>query len=212
MTAANELPLAGIRVIDFTQVMMGPVATQMLGDYGADVIKVESPDGDVTRQIGPTRHPGMGPVFLNTNRSKRSICLDLKKPAGREAVLRLIKTADVLVYNVRPQAMARLGLGYDAVMKANPEIIYCLAVGYGSDGPNAGQAVYDDLTQAGCGIAGLFGAIDNHPRDLPPGANVAHVDVVERFAVAVMDVERFPIRREQRLDAQAVDLEAQAQQ
>ncbi|MGY4417989.1 crotonobetainyl-CoA:carnitine CoA-transferase CaiB-like acyl-CoA transferase [Bradyrhizobium sp. JR6.1] len=117
-------PLQGIKVVDMTTVLMGPYATQMLGDYGADVIKVESPDGDVTRQIGPTRHPGMGPVFLNTNRSKRSVCLDLKKPAGREAVLRLIAQADVLVYNVRPQAMARLQLGYDVVAKVNPRLIY----------------------------------------------------------------------------------------
>src|SRR5580704_7702194 len=94
-------PLQGVKIIDMTTVLMGPYATQMLGDYGADVIKVETTDGDVTRLIGPTRHPGMGPVFLNTNRSKRSICLDLKKPAGRDAVLRLIASADVLVYNVR---------------------------------------------------------------------------------------------------------------
>src|SRR3954453_7069360 len=113
-------PLNGIRVIDMTTVLMGPYATQMLGDYGADVIKIESLDGDVTRLIGPTRHPGMGPVFLNTNRSKRSIALDLKKPAGRDVVLRLVQTSDVLIYNVRPQAMARLDLGYDVVGKRNP--------------------------------------------------------------------------------------------
>jgi formyl-CoA transferase len=124
---------------------MGPYATQMLGDYGADVIKIETLDGDVTRQIGPTRHPGMGPVFLNTNRSKRSICLDLKKPAGREAVLRLIASADVLVYNVRPQAMARLQLGYDVVSKLNPRLIYAGVFGFGQDGPYAAKPAYDDL-------------------------------------------------------------------
>src|SRR3978361_2262111 len=109
-------PLQGVKIIDLTTGLMGPYATQMLGDYGADVIKIETLDGDVTRQIGPTRHPGLGPVFLNTNRSKRRIWSDLKKPAGRDVVLRLIETADVLVYNVRPQAMARLQLGYDVVL------------------------------------------------------------------------------------------------
>src|ERR1700753_3357773 len=105
-------PLEGIKVIDMTPVLMGPYATQMLGDYGADVVKVEALDGDVTRLIGPTRHPGLGPVSHNTTRSNRAICLDLKNPAGRETVLRLTGGADVLVYNVRPQAMARLDLGY----------------------------------------------------------------------------------------------------
>jgi len=161
-------PLEGIKVIDMTTVLMGPYATQMLGDYGADVIKVESPDGDVTRQIGPTRHPGMGPVFLNTNRSKRSICLDLKKPAGRDAVLRLIETADVLMYNVRPQAMARLQLGYDVVSKLNPRLVYAGVFGFGQDGPYAAKPAYDDLIQGGSALSHLM-AIggDGTPRYVP---------------------------------------------
>src|ERR1700760_3189736 len=138
-------PLQGIKVIDMTTVLMGPYATQMRGDYGADVIKIESLDGDVTRLIGPTRNPGMGPVFLNTNRNKRSICLDLKKSAGREAALRLIGRADVLIYNVRPQAMARLDLGYDVVSRANPRLIYAGVFGFGQDGPSAAKPAYDDL-------------------------------------------------------------------
>ena len=140
-------PLQGIKVIDMTTVLMGPYATQMLGDYGADVIKIETLEGDVTRLIGPTRHPGMGPVFLNTNRSKRSIALDLKKPGGLAAVLRLLETADVLLYNVRPQAMTRLQLGYDVVSKANPRLIYAGVFGFGQDGPYAAKPAYDDLIQ-----------------------------------------------------------------
>src|SRR2546429_6413712 len=161
-------PLQGIKVIDMTTVLMGPYATQMLGDYGADVIKVESHDGDVTRQIGPTRHPGMGPVFLNTNRNKRSICLDLKKPAGRDAVLRLLKSADVLVYNVRPQAMARLNLGYDVVSKINPRLIYAGVFGFGQDGPYAAKPAYDDLIQGATALPALMAQTgDGVPRYVP---------------------------------------------
>src|ERR1700726_5212936 len=161
-------PLEGVKGIDMTTVLMGPYATQMLGDYGADVIKIESPDGDVTRQIGPTRHPGMGPVFLNTNRSKRSIALDLKKPAGRDAVLRLIASADVLVYNLRPQAMARLQLGYELVSKINPRLIYAGVFGYGQDGPYAARPAYDDLIQGACAIPTLLAkAGDGSPRYVP---------------------------------------------
>jgi crotonobetainyl-CoA:carnitine CoA-transferase CaiB-like acyl-CoA transferase len=161
-------PLQGIKVIDMTTVLMGPYATQMLGDYGADVIKVESLDGDITRHIGPTRHAGMGPVFLNTNRSKRSIALDLKKPAGRDAVLRLIESADVLMYNVRPQAMARLQLGYDVISKLNPRLIYAGVFGFGQDGPYAAKPAYDDLIQGGSALAHLM-AIggDGTPRYVP---------------------------------------------
>src|SRR5436305_645400 len=161
-------PLEGVRIIDLTTVLMGPYATQMLGDYGADVIKIETLDGDVTRQIGPTRHPGMGPVFLNTNRSKRSICLDLKKDAGRGALLRLVASADVLVYNVRPQAMERLRLGYDVVAKANPRLIYAGVFGFGQDGPYAAKPAYDDLIQGATALPALMAQTgDGIPRYVP---------------------------------------------
>ena len=151
-------PLAGVRILDLTTVVMGPFATQILGDLGADVIKIEPEGGDSLRGIGPFRNTGMGPMYLQANRNKRSVVLDLKSGKGRDALLELAKDADVFVYNVRPQAMARLGLGYDVLAKANPGIIYCGAVGYGSRGPDSGKAVYDDLMQAGAGISGLFAA------------------------------------------------------
>jgi crotonobetainyl-CoA:carnitine CoA-transferase CaiB-like acyl-CoA transferase len=151
-----------------TSVLMGPYATQTLGDYGADVIKVESPEGDITRQIGPARHSDMGPIFLNANRSKRSISLDLKKPAGRDALLRLAATADVLVYNVRPQAMARLKLDYESVAAVNPRIVYAGMFGFGQDGPYAAKPAYDDLLQGGSGLSHLIArAGDGTPRYVP---------------------------------------------
>ena len=161
-------PLQGIRIIDITSVLMGPYATQTLGDYGADVIKVEAPDGDITRQIGPARHPGMGPMYLNANRSKRSIALDLKTPAGRAVLLRLAAGADVLVYNLRPQAMARLKLDYESVSAVNPGIVYAGMFGFGQDGPYAAKPAYDDLLQAGAGLSHLLArAGDGTPRYVP---------------------------------------------
>jgi len=145
-------PLAGVRIIDLTTVVMGPFATQILADMGADVVKVESPDGDVLRNIAPMRHSGMGHIFLHHNRNKRSIVLDLKQAAGRAALLRLARDADVLIYNVRPQAMARLKLAYEDVRAASPRIVYVGAYGYGEGGRYAGQSAYDDLIQ---GMAGL---------------------------------------------------------
>jgi len=195
-------PLKGIKVIDMTTVLMGPYATQMLGDYGADVIKVESLDGDVTRQIGPTRHPGMGPVFLNTNRSKRSICLDLKKPAGREAVLRLIKTADVLVYNVRPQAMARLQLGYDEVAKVNPRLIYAGVFGFGQDGPYAAKPAYDDLIQGATALPALTAQTsdDGVPRYVPNALVDRIVGLTAVGAICASLVHRDRTGQGQRVD------------
>ncbi|HWA23127.1 MAG TPA: CoA transferase [Caulobacterales bacterium] len=160
-------PLAGLRVLDLTTVVMGPSATQTLGDLGADVLKVEPVAGDSMRWIGPSRHDSMGPLYLQANRNKRGIVIDLKLAEGRAALLDLAKDADVLISNVRPAGMERLGLGYEALRAANPSIIYCAAVGYGEGGPGAGRAVYDDLMQAASGIAGLFAAIDGAPRYAP---------------------------------------------
>ncbi|MBI5265066.1 MAG: CoA transferase [Bradyrhizobium sp.] len=161
-------PLAGITILDLTTVLMGPYATQILADMGANVIKVESPEGDIVRQIGPGRTPGMGGMFLNANRGKRSIVIDLKKPEGRDALLRLAGQANALVYNVRPQAMARLGLGYDSVAAVNPGIVYVGVFGYGQSGPYASKPAYDDLIQGASTIPTLIAtAGDGTPRYVP---------------------------------------------
>jgi crotonobetainyl-CoA:carnitine CoA-transferase CaiB-like acyl-CoA transferase len=148
-------PLHGVKILDLTTVVMGPFATQILAELGADVIKVEAHDGDNMRHPGPMKNPGMGYMFLHLNRGKRSIVLDLKKPRGQAALLRLIEQQDVLFYNVRPQAMARLGLSYEDVKKVNPRIIYVGAYGYSQRGPYAAKAAYDDLIQGGTGVPWL---------------------------------------------------------
>jgi crotonobetainyl-CoA:carnitine CoA-transferase CaiB-like acyl-CoA transferase len=149
-------PLEGIRVLDLTTVVMGPYATQILGDFGADVIKVEPPDGDVIRNAWPFKNPGMGTIFLNTNRNKRSIALDLKKAAAHEACLALAAQSDVLVYNIRPQAMARLKLSYQDIFSVNKRIIYVGCFGFSQRGPYAAKAAYDDMIQGAAGIPHLL--------------------------------------------------------
>jgi crotonobetainyl-CoA:carnitine CoA-transferase CaiB-like acyl-CoA transferase len=146
---------------------MGPFATQILGDLGADVIKVESPAGDSMRKVGPFRNPGMGPLFLQANRNKRSVVLDLKKPADKEALLSLVPEADVLVYNIRPQAMRRLGLDYETLCAINPGLIFCGAFGFGEGGPYAGRPAYDDILQAAAGLSSLFQRVTGEPRYAP---------------------------------------------
>jgi len=148
-------PLDGVRILDLTTVVMGPYATQILADYGADVIKLEPPEGDVMRYNAPMRSRGMGHIFMNANRNKRSVVLDLKKDAGRAACLEIARGADVLVYNIRPQAMARLKLSYDEVRAVNPRIIYVGAFGYSQRGPYAAKAAYDDLIQGAAGLPWL---------------------------------------------------------
>jgi crotonobetainyl-CoA:carnitine CoA-transferase CaiB-like acyl-CoA transferase len=165
--AAPQGPLAGVKVIDLTSVMMGPYATMILGDYGADVIKVESPDGDVMRHAAPMRNPRMGAMYLQGNRNKRSIVLDLKKPRGRGALLRLSATADVFIHNVRPAAMRRLKLGADDLLAHNPRLVYVSLHGFGEDGPYAGRPAYDDLIQGLTALPALVGNITGEPRYSP---------------------------------------------
>jgi crotonobetainyl-CoA:carnitine CoA-transferase CaiB-like acyl-CoA transferase len=151
----NKGPLAGVKILDLTTVVMGPYATQILGDMGADIVKVESPAGDNMRWVGPMKNPGMGHIYLHANRNKRSLVLDLKQAEGRAAILKLAAVSDVLVYNVRPAAMARLGLSYEDVKAVNPKIIYVGAFGFSEDGPYAGRPAYDDLIQGATGIPAL---------------------------------------------------------
>ena len=156
--AADERagPLAGVRVIDLTQFILGPYATQTLGDLGADIIKVEEPSGDRQRSGGPpAKSKEMGPVFLAFNRNKRSMALDLKQAADQQILTRLIATGDIFIHNMRPSAIAKLGFSYEAVKAIKHDIIYVEAMGYDSDGPYAGLQAFDDLIQAASGAFGL---------------------------------------------------------
>jgi crotonobetainyl-CoA:carnitine CoA-transferase CaiB-like acyl-CoA transferase len=160
-------PLDGIRVVDLTTILMGPLAARILGDLGADVIRIESLAGDSVRNSQPARHDGMASMALNLHRNKRSIALDLKHPDGRDAALALMATVDVVVTNMRRSALDRLGLGPEAVRASSPGLIYCVANGYGSDGPYAARPAYDDAIQAASGLAWLVGQVQDRPGYLP---------------------------------------------
>jgi crotonobetainyl-CoA:carnitine CoA-transferase CaiB-like acyl-CoA transferase len=167
MDPAMTGPLSGIRILDLTSVVAGPLATQMLGDMGADVIKIESPDGDTTRYTGPARSPDMAALFMGLNRSKRSLVLDLKQAAAAEALWRLIANADVLVHSMRPQKIERLGFGHQSVCARNPRIVYAAIHGYRDGGPYSRQPAYDDVIQGQSGFASLMAEIAGEPRYAP---------------------------------------------
>lgn len=161
-------PLQGLRVLDLTSVLMGPYATQLMADMGADVVKIEPPAGDTVRDIGPMRNPGMGHIFLHVNRNKRSLVLDLKQPDGLAAFYRLAETADVVIYNIRPQAMRRLGIDYERLQALNPRIIYAGLYGYSEAGPYAGRPAYDDLIQGAAAVPSIMSmASGDEPRYVP---------------------------------------------
>jgi len=166
-TTPADGPLGGIRILDLTSVIMGPFATHILADLGADVIKVESPEGDSLRYYEPLRNPGMAGNILNLHRNKRSIMLDLKRPDCRAALNRLIETADVFVHSLRPKAIERLGYGYEQVRATKLDIIYCGAYGFGAQGPYSDKPAYDDLIQAGSGVAALYGDVHGEPAYVP---------------------------------------------
>ncbi len=164
-------PLSGIRVLDLTTVQMGPWCTRILADLGADVIKVEAPpNGDSSRYTGVPRNRGMSGSFQHNGRGKRSIALDLKHPKALEALSRLVPGVDALASNIRPGALGRLGLDYESVKKLNPGIVYLSMVGYGSGGRYAGRPAYDDLIQAGSGVATLLHRSSGQPRYIPMAA------------------------------------------
>ncbi len=162
--AGGPQPLAGLKVVDMTSLAMGPLAAQTLGDYGAEVVKVEPLGGDPFRATLPSRHPGMGHAFLQLNRNKQSLAIDLKVQAARQAFHRLVAGADVFMSNVRPSGMAGLGLDYAAVRAINPAIIYCAAYGFSEAGPYAGRPAADDTIQAMSGLAELQGRTAGAPQ------------------------------------------------
>jgi crotonobetainyl-CoA:carnitine CoA-transferase CaiB-like acyl-CoA transferase len=161
-------PLRGVRVLDLTSVVVGPVCTWRLGQYGAEVVKIESPEGDLMRGLGglsPTgQHSG---AYLHLNRGKRNVCLDLKKAESAEVMQRLVASADVVIANMRPRALERLGLDAATIRASHPEKIHCLITGYGTDGPYAGRPTYDSVVQGATGMAGLVLARDGVPAYMP---------------------------------------------
>src|SRR5690606_39064022 len=156
-------PLAGVRVLDLSTVFMGPYAAQILAEWGADVIKVEALGGDQVRGIGDTNDTGVGPVFVNANRGKRSVAVDLKTDAGREVLHALVREADLLIHNVRPPAAARLGITWEDLREVNPRLVLCAFRGYGAGGPYADRPAYDDVIQAASGVASAQAAAGDEP-------------------------------------------------
>ncbi len=167
MESTSHGPLHGVRIIDLTTVVMGPLATRALGDLGADIIRVESPGGDFMRDFDPKKSPKMGAFFMNVNRNKRSIVLDLKTDLGRNALLDLTETADAFVTNLRPKALAGLRVTDADLRPRRPDLVYCSATGFGSDGPYASKAAYDDVIQAASGFASMFAWLGDQPAFAP---------------------------------------------
>jgi crotonobetainyl-CoA:carnitine CoA-transferase CaiB-like acyl-CoA transferase len=189
---SNPGPLAGLRVLDFSSVVMGPYATQILGDLGADVIAVEAPGGDTNRVMGPGPVDDLSGVALNLLRNKRNVVLDVQREAGRDALLRIAATSDVMVTNLRPGSLGRLRLTYSDICRARPDIVMCQAQGWPTDGPAGDRPAYDDVIQAASGIAHTFQLRSGTP-DLAPtlvADKVAGLTIVSAVLAALVHRER----------------------
>ena len=199
MTTASTGPLKGVTILDLSTVVLGPYATQLLGDMGAEVIKVETGTGDIMRHAGPSPAPGMGAIYMGLNRNKRSVVFDLKTPEGKEAIRRLATKSDVFFTNVRMDGLKRMGLGYDEVKKLREDVIYVHCAGYGANGPYAGKPAYDDLIQAGSGVADLLAVREGGaPKYMPAlmadkvsGLHAAYATIAGLFARATSGKGQF---------------------
>jgi crotonobetainyl-CoA:carnitine CoA-transferase CaiB-like acyl-CoA transferase len=184
-------PLRGLRILDLTTVLFGPFGTQTLGDWGAEIIKVESLTGDTWRTSGVFRNRGMSGQFMAANRNKRSIAVDLKHPEGKEVLRRLIPTVDALVSNIRPAGLARLGFSYEACRELNPRIVYASAVGFGQDGPWRARPAFDEIIQAASGFASAMGT-DDEPAFVPSliGDKICGMALTSAVTAALLHRER----------------------
>jgi crotonobetainyl-CoA:carnitine CoA-transferase CaiB-like acyl-CoA transferase len=184
--------LSGIRIVDLTSVIMGPFATAQLGALGADVIKVEPPSGEAVRHVGPMKSPLMGAMFLNANRNKRSVCLDLKSPEAQRALRRIVATADVVVHNMRRNAARRIGVDAETLQTVNPRLVHCTAIGFGRGGAYADDAAYDDVVQALSGFAAVNANANGEPRYIPQIAvdKISGLFVVQGVLAALLHRER----------------------
>jgi len=175
-------PLSGVRVVDCTTVVLGPWAAQQLGDLGADVIKVEPPEGDTTRQLGPMKNPGMGAFYLAVNRNKRSIVLDLKQPAARDVLLRLARDANVLLHNYRPRAARRLGMSYETFRAVNPGLVYVGTYGFRASGPYGDKPAAGPREFALARAAGYKTAVTTRPGMVFP-ESAGHMTALPRVSL-----------------------------
>ena len=184
-------PLAGVTVLELTSVLFGPYASQTLGDWGAEVIKIEPLTGDTWRYSGQFRNRGMTGQFMAVNRNKRSLALDLKQPDGKSVLQRLIATADVLLTNIRPAALGRLGFGYEACQQINPRLVYAAATGFGQDGPWAARPAFDEVIQASSGFASAMGS-DDEPAFVPSlvADKICGLTIVGAVSAALVHRER----------------------